>query len=76
MSHRFFLKEPVLSSAWLTATLWSAALFFTLASLTFAFISLSILPLSALLSGRRRFPRLIWILLLVHDAFPFVELYL
>jgi hypothetical protein len=69
-------KEPVLSSALLTAalltaTLLTATLFFTLAPLTFALLTLSILLLAALLSGRRGFARFIWILLCVHNAFPY-----
>jgi hypothetical protein len=59
-------------TAALTATLLAAAgltttLFFPLAPLTFAFLSLAIL--SALLSGAGLFARLVWILLCVHGAF-------
>jgi hypothetical protein len=58
-SPRFVIsKEPVLSSAWLAATLLTATLFFALAPLTFTFFSLSIL-LSALLSGAVRW-KAIW----------------
>jgi hypothetical protein len=60
-------KEPVLSSALLSASLLTPTLFFTLAPLTFTLLSLSILLLSALLSGI--FARFIWILWRVHDAF-------
>ena len=70
-------KEPVLSSAWLTAalaaTLLTATLFFALAPLTFALLSLAIL-LSPLLSWTGRFARLIWILFCVHSAFLIIEL--
>jgi hypothetical protein len=62
-------KEPVLSSALLTAPLLPATLFFTLAPLTFALLTLSILLLAALLAGGRGFARFIWILLCVHNAF-------
>jgi hypothetical protein len=58
-SRRFVVsKEPVLSSAWLTAILLTATLFFALAPLTFTFFSLAIL-LSALLSGAGRW-KAIW----------------
>ena len=68
-------KEPVLSSAWLTASLLTATatLFFTLAPLTFTLLTLAIL-LSALLSGGGRSARLVWIMLCVHDAFFIIEL--
>jgi hypothetical protein len=58
-SRRFVVsKEPVLSSAWLTATLLTATLFFALAPVTFTFFSLAIV-LSALLSGAGRW-KAIW----------------
>ena len=58
-SRRFVVsREPVLSSAWLTAILLTATLFFALAPLTFTFFSLAIL-LSALLSGAGRW-KAIW----------------
>jgi hypothetical protein len=63
-----FQKNPVLSSAWLTAALLTAPFSFTLAPLTFTLFSLAILLLSALLSGGGRFARFFWILC-VHDAF-------
>src|SRR5207248_6821651 len=67
-------KEPVSSSALLTAALLAgalltAALFFALALLTFALFSLFILLLAALLSRGRGFARFIWIVLCIHHAF-------
>jgi hypothetical protein len=50
----------------LTAT---ATLSFPLAVLTFTLLPFAILLLSALLSGRSEFTRLVWILLCIHDAF-------
>lgn len=64
-------EQAVLSSALLTAALLTATLFFLLAPLTFAFLSITIL-LTAL-SRRGGFVRLIWILSSVHDPFPYVE---
>jgi hypothetical protein len=64
-SRRSFVpREAALASALLTATL-----FFTLAPLTFALLSVAILLLSALLSGTGRLARFVWILLCVYDAF-------
>jgi hypothetical protein len=62
------IQQPSLSSAWLSATR-VFALLFTLALLTFTFLSLALFLLSAALLPGIGFAWLVWILLSFHMTF-------